>query len=121
MPPTGPICENDIVSLPASGALAANRHIKIDSNGQLAYAGLGEDGIGLTQGIAAAAGDMVPVKLWTASGTFAVTLSAAAATIGGPLYSAANGKFSNSSSGTTRLVQLEAGTGDGSVIAAARV
>ena len=113
--------DNDLKAFPAAGALVAARHVKINSSGQVTYAGSGEDGIGITFGTASAAGDMVPVKLWTASGTFPVTLSAAAATVGGLLYSAANGKFSNSSAGTNRLVQLEAGTGDGSIIEAARV
>lgn len=117
---SGCYSDADIVSFPASGALVYGRHVKINSSGQVTYAGAGEDGIGITMGASAAAGDMVPVKLWTASGTFQVTMSGAAATPGTAIYSAASGKFSTSASGTSRLVQLEAASGDGSIIAAAR-
>lgn len=113
--------DNDLKAFPAAGALVAGRHVKINSSGQVTYAGSGEDGIGITFGTASAAGDMVPVKLWTSSGTFPVTMSGAAATIGTAIYSAASGQFSTSASGTSRLVQLEAASGAGSVIEAARV
>ena len=119
--PTGPYTDQNRKSFPAGGALAAFRHVKINSSGQLAYAGAGEDGIGITLGPASAAGDMVDVKLWTAAGTFPVTMSGAAATIGTAIYSAASGQFSTSASGTSRLVQLEAASGAGSVIEAYRV
>jgi len=79
----------------ASGALAQYRRVRLDENGQLAYAGAAAtDCIGIPARPAVAKGELVAVGLLSAQGSFPVI--AAAATTARTLYAAANGKVDDS-------------------------
>jgi len=81
----------------ASGALAIYRRVRLDANGELAYAGAADtDCIGITTRPAFAQGEKIAVWLLSSQGTFPVT--ALAATTGRTLYAAANGMVDDSGS-----------------------
>jgi hypothetical protein len=84
-----------IKTFTASGALAKYRRVKLDSNGELAYAGAADtDCIGITTEPAFAQGEKIGVWLLTSQGSFPVI--AAAQTTSRTLYAAANGKVDDS-------------------------
>jgi len=79
----------------ASGALAIYRRVRLDGNGELAYAGAAHtDCIGITIRPAFAQGDKIGVWLLTSQGSFPVI--AAAQTVARTLYAAADGKVDDS-------------------------
>jgi len=79
----------------ASGALAIYRRVKLDANGEVAYAGAADtDCIGITTRPTFAQGEEVAVWLLTSEGTFPTT--AVAQTTGRTLYAAADGKVDDS-------------------------
>lgn len=119
MAPTGDMCNSGIGTMIAGAALVAFRHVKPDSSGNAVYAGAGENGVGVTMQ-PAASGEAVPVKYWNSSGTFRVSM-ASSCSAGDALYSAASGQISTTSSGTTRLLAMEASSGSGSEIEVARI
>lgn len=87
--------EGPIKTFVASGALAQYRRVKLDSNGELAYAGAADtDCIGITTRPAFAQGEKIGVWLLTSQGSYPVT--AAAQTTSRTLYAAANGKVDDS-------------------------
>lgn len=92
-----------IVSFPANGALTAFTRVALNSSGRLVAAGLTDKGIGTTEIAAAAAGDLVPVRLWMSPGTRRILVTGA----GDPstaIYTAANGSFSTTQG--TNAVQV---------------
>lgn len=103
----------------AYGALAAYRRVKIKSGTtsyppQVEYAGAGEQHIGVTLYDVDDAGD-VAVKLRNFAGSQMAEASEAISP-GSVLYGAANGKISDTSSGSAIGVAVEAASGDGHII-----
>jgi len=105
----------------AGAALEAKRRVKISSGTtsdppEVVYAGAGEACIGVTE-YAAAQGEPVQVRLKNSPGTCEceadVGTSIARGTV---LYGAANGKLSDTVSGTAQAIALEAATVDDAVI-----
>ncbi len=95
-------------SLAAGEALERYRRVKI-SAGTAVYADAGEDSIGVTQQ-KKASGDLVPIKLWNAGGTFAIE-SAGAITADADVYGAADGKIDDTASGDKIGVSREDASG----------
>jgi hypothetical protein len=103
-------------------AIAAFTRVTVDSAGLISAAGATENGIGVTTAPVTASG-YGTVKLWSASGTFPVTASAAVAR-GAALYPTASGKVDDavaSGGPPLGLVALEAATADGDPIEAAKI
>jgi hypothetical protein len=97
----------------AGEALPAHRHVKINTNvasspPTIVFADAGEQGVGFTE-TAAASGATVAVRLTTAPGTVEVEAADTWA-LGAVLYSANDGKVSDSSSGTAIGQAMEACT-----------
>ena len=108
-----------ILTFTADGALAAHRRVKIKSGTtttppQVAYAGAGEQHIGVTQ-YAVADAALVAVKLRNFPGSETVT-AADSFSKGATLYGAASGKVSDNSSGSSIGIANEAATADGDVV-----
>lgn len=108
---------NEIKTFIAGEALAAKRRVRIMTDSpatvtdppEVVYADAGEDWIGVTE-YAAADGEFVAVKLNNSAGTFEITCVVSAAIARGTvLYGAADGKVSDSSSGTAQGISLVAG------------
>jgi hypothetical protein len=101
-------------------ALAAFVRVKLDANGLISAADLGDSWIGVTQEAIAASGTGT-VKLRNAPGTFLVTASAAV-TRGNKLQTTDAGKVDDAAGGLfTGLVANEAATADGDIIEAVPV
>lgn len=103
----------------ANGALGANLRVKMTAAStttppQVELAGLGEQHIGVTE-YAVADGDLVSVKLRTASGTIEF-IAAKAIAIATTVYGAAAGKISDASSGSAIGITKKAASGDGSIV-----
>ena len=103
----------------AGEALPAHRHVKINTNvasspPTIVFADAGEQGVGFTE-TAAASGATVAVRLTTAPGTVEVEAADTWA-LGAVLYSANDGKVSDSSSGTAIGQAMAAATGAGDII-----
>lgn len=115
---------NGIKTFYAGEALAARRRVKIDTSSpatvtdppEVVYADAGEDYIGVTE-YAAASGELVAVKLVNAPGTFEICCDIGSAIARGTvLYGAADGKISDTSSGSAQGIALQAGAADGDII-----
>lgn len=97
----------------AGEALEANRRVKIESGTtndppEVVYADAGEAYIGVTE-YAVADGDMVAVKLKNADGTFEIECDIGTAIArGATLYGAADGKVSDTVSGTAQFTSMQA-------------
>jgi hypothetical protein len=98
----------------ADEKLEAHRRVKIDTTNTTAappkilYADAGEDYIGVTE-FSAATGDLVSVKLNDAPGTLEIECTIGSAiNVGTTLYGAADGKVSDTSSGTAQGIAMQA-------------
>lgn len=102
----------------AGEALEIYRRVKLSSGSgtQVEYADAGEDYEGVTQA-AVASGAKVAVRLKNAVGTMKV-VAADSFSVGATLYGAADGKVSDTSSGSAQFTALEAATADGDRIEA---
>lgn len=100
----------------AAGTIAANTLVIIDSAGKVVANGLAGVFIGWVEQ-AAVSGDLVAVYHRNTPGTAMLTVSKAVAA-GAPLYAAASGKLTDSSSSAGNIIAYanEAGSADGSVI-----
>lgn len=93
--------------------LAARRRVKIESGTvldppEVVYADAGEDAVGVTE-YAASDGDLVAVRLTSDKGTFEVECTVGSAIGRGTvLYGAADGKVSDTSSGSAQFIAAEA-------------
>jgi hypothetical protein len=97
------------------GASALTKHTRVKlSAGLLVVAGAGEHAIGVVQDNAAA-GEIVALRLFSDSGTFLMTASAAI-TANAVVYGSASGKISSTVSGTAIGIAREAATADGNII-----
>lgn len=106
------------VSIIADAAMDEYVRVKIDSAGEAVVAGAGERGFGIAQAAALAAGDKVAVRPHADPGAQLITVSEAVA-IGDRLRPGASGKYAKATvTGPFDYVAIEAGSGDGSVIAA---
>ena len=104
----------------AGEALLPKRRVKVESGTatdpvEVVYADAGEQHIGTTGNESTADGAAVSVQPMTATGTFEGT-AADAFSRGATLYGAADGKISDTSSGSAIGVALEAATADGDVV-----
>jgi hypothetical protein len=111
--------ESSNISLIAGEALEVFRRVKINSSGQVVYAGVGEEAHGVTQA-AAESGYSATIKLINGTGTFRIACSAAVVR-GALLYGTASGKVDDAGTGAPQYIALEAGSGDGANIQCARV
>jgi hypothetical protein len=104
----------------AGEALLPKRRIKVESGTttdpvEVVYADAGEQHIGVTGNESTADGDPVSVQPMNATGTYEGTAADAFAR-GATLYGAADGKISDTSSGSAIGIALEAATADGDVV-----
>lgn len=115
---------NYIQTFYAGEALAAKRRVKINTASpatttdppEVVYADAGEDYIGVTE-YAAASGELVAVKLVNAPGSFEICCDIGSAIgRGTTLYGAADGKVSDTSSGSAQGVSKVAAATDGDII-----
>lgn len=110
------------LTLKAGETLAAKRRVKIDSSAttsdppSIIYADAGEDMIGVTL-YSAATDELVAVKPLGAEGSMEITAKVGSAiTPGVSLYGAADGKISDTSSGSVQGVALQTAAASGDVI-----
>lgn len=115
---------NYIQTFYAGEALAAKRRVKINTSSpatttdppEVVYSDAGEDYIGVTE-YAAASGELVAVKLVNAPGSFEICCDIGSAIgRGTTLYGAADGKVSDTSSGSAQGVSKVAAATDGDII-----
>lgn len=104
----------------AGEALLPKRRVKVESGTttdpvEVVYADAGEQHIGVTGNESTADGALVSVQPMNATGTYEGTAANAFAR-GAVLYGAADGKISDTSSGSAIGVALEAATADGDVV-----
>lgn len=107
-------------SFAADGAISLYSRVNLNSDGTIGEAGLAERCIGTLQTVAAlAAGDVVPVKLYTASGTHKVRVKEACAA-GAILYTEAAGEVQDTDQATALVwgLALEAATAENDIIEA---
>ncbi len=102
----------------AGEALLVNRRVKVESGTvtdppEVVYADAGEQHIGVTM-IGADDGDMITVRPINYNGTYQV-VAADAFAVGATLYGAADGKVSDTSSGTAIGIAITVASGDGIV------
>lgn len=98
----------------AAEDLEAYRRVKLDGSGDAVYADAGEEFIGITTQ-KVANDEMVAVALRASDRTFKV-VAADSFALGAVLYGAADGKVSDSVSGTAQGIALEAAGGDGEIV-----
>lgn len=107
--------DSGVVTFEADEAIELYSRVKLDSDGKITKAGLTDRCLGTLQTMpATAAGDVVPVKLRTASGTHKVRVSEAC-DAGADLYSEADGEMQDTAQATSFLEATaleEAGAGD---------
>jgi len=97
-----------VKSIIASEAIGRRIRVKLNTSGQVAIAGAGEEAIGtVTRSIAS--GGLATVKLDSASGTHEVTASGTV-TAKDNLYSAAAGAMANTINGRRQGIALESTT-----------
>ena len=109
---SGQYTEGPTKTFTASGALAIYRRVRLDANGEAAYAGAADtDCIGITTRPAFAQGDRIAVWLLTAQGTFPVIAASAFAAYAA-LYAAASGKVDDTGSVLHGLALEAASTDD---------
>lgn len=101
----------------ADAAIALYQRVKLDADGKVTVAGLTDRCIGTAVKPAFAAGDLVTVKLRTASGTHKMIVSEAVAA-GALLYTESDGEVQDTAQATAFLIgtALEAATADQDVI-----
>jgi hypothetical protein len=99
-------------------AIAAYTRVKVDSAGLILVSGAAADSIGVAMEDIVASGTGT-VKLWTSSGTFFCTASAAVAK-GAALFSIAGGKVASAGVTGIPLVALDAAAADLDIIECAR-
>lgn len=105
-------------SFTAAAAITEGQRVKISSgNADVAAATDAAIGVATT---AAASGEVVTVKLFSAPGTF-LCRAGAAITAGAQLYPLAAGKVDDAGTTALNLVALEAATADGDLIECARI
>ncbi len=98
--------EGGIRTFQASGALSANIIVDVQSDGTIKATAPGVLGMGVTQADAADAG-YVPVRLWSAPGTWDIQATAATITPGSS-YAIVTGGYVGTATGTTYPAALEA-------------
>lgn len=108
--------EDGVIALVAGEALEPYRRVMLDSSGQAVYADANDESVGVTIDRATAAAEVVPVRLWSAGGTFPVTASEAVAAINTQLYGADDGKVKDTAGGEVLGVCRQTASGDGSQI-----
>jgi hypothetical protein len=101
----------------ADAAIAQFARVIFESDGRIVTAGITDPGIGVAQLPAFAAGDVVPVKLYSAAGTFKM-IAIEALAVGATLYTEASGKVQDTAAATSVpfAQALEAATADGDII-----
>lgn len=101
----------------ADAAIALYQRVKLDSDGKVTVAGLADLDIGTAVKPAFAAGDLVTVKLRTASGTHKMIVSEAV-DAGALLYTESDGEVQDTAQATAFAIgtALEAATADQDVI-----
>lgn len=112
---SGQYFEGNVKAFP-NGGTAINRYLRVKlTSGELALAGLADKDIGVT--VARVEADAHGgVLLRTAAGTTPM-VAAAAISAGATVFTAANGKVSNTATGAFQVgIALEAATADGDII-----
>lgn len=108
------ICEGNVKAFTSGEILAAFRRVKMAA-GVAVYADAGDPWIGITEEAAAVSGDIVSVRLRTASGTVKVTAATTFA-INAQLYGADDGKVDDAAAGQVFGIALAAATTAGDII-----
>ncbi len=108
--------ETPTKAFPAAGALAKFVRVKLDSAGTVSLAGVTDKDIGIVEQQAFSAGDMVSVRLRSASGTHKA-IANAAITRGANVFTAASGKVGPTiATSFFRGTAMEAAAADGDII-----
>lgn len=108
------LIDGNVKAFECDEALAIHRCVKMDADGKVTYADASDDYHGTAEQATFAAGEIVSVRLRSASGTCKMVASAAI-TAGAPVFNAADGKIAASGNNAIGYA-LEAASGDGSVI-----
>lgn len=110
------VSNDGIKTFVAASALVRGRAVTINSSGQAAYTGVGEDADGIVQRDTASGGD-APVKLKYSNGSMELMMVTAVA-VGGLIWSAASGKGSGTAAvGNPQWKAIsQAATADGDLI-----
>lgn len=106
--------DGNVKAFECDEALAIHRCVKMDADGKVTYADAADDYHGTAEQATFAAGEIVSVRLRSASGTRKMVASAAI-TAGAPVFNANDGKVAPSGNNAIGYA-LEAASGDGSVI-----
>tara|TARA_R100000808_G_scaffold20286_1_gene43931 strand:+ start:3203 stop:3586 length:384 start_codon:yes stop_codon:yes gene_type:complete len=114
--------DGNVKTFEADGAIAQFARVQLDADGKVTTAGLTAKDIGTAEREAFAAGDKIPVRLRTASGTHKVIASEAVA-VGGTLHTQASGKVGDTATATGYEygMAIEASSADGDIIEAIRI
>jgi hypothetical protein len=101
----------------ADAAIAQFARVVFENDGRVVTAGLTDPGIGVAQLPAFAAGDVIPVKLFSAGGTFKM-IAIEALAVAATLYTETSGKVQDTAASTSVpfAQALEAATADGDII-----
>lgn len=113
------IVETGCRSFTAAGVIPQYARVKVDSDGRVSVAGLGDKDIGTAHRQAFAADDVIAVRLRSAQGTHRVIASEAFAA-GAQLYTEANGQVQDTAAtGSFQVATaLEAASAGGDVVEA---
>lgn len=109
--------DNNCKTFVADEAIAVHLRVKLDSDGRVTTAALADKEIGTAVTPAAAAGDVITVRLRSAAGTHKMVAIEALA-IGATVYTETGGKVQDTAAtGAFQIgTALEAATADGDVI-----
>ncbi|HEX5498753.1 MAG TPA: capsid cement protein [Thermomicrobiales bacterium] len=112
-------CNGNTKSFVAGGAISQYARVKL-SSGKLALAGAADVEIGVVETAAFADGDLAPVRLRTAAGTFKMIAGAAIAA-GAEVYAAASGEVGTTNTNPAIGHALDAASGANSIIEVLRL
>jgi predicted RecA/RadA family phage recombinase len=101
----------------ADAAIAKHARVKLDTDGKITTAGLADKDIGTAVDEAFAAGDIIAVRLRTATGTCKM-IAIEAMDAGATVYTESDGKVQDTAQATAFQVgtAMEAATADGDII-----
>jgi hypothetical protein len=107
--------ESGLKAFPAAGAITKFSRVTLNSSGQVATSAAAEDDIGIAETAAAAAGELVTVRLATQSGT-CMAIASGVIAAGAKVYGAATGQIGTTNTNARVGIALEAAGAAGDLI-----